>query len=178
MSVPLEAMTKARSASGTERWLVFELDGELCAVPAGVVQEILHLPSLNRPPQLPPIVAGFLNLGGVAVPVLRLDRLFGLRDVAFALYTPLVVVRGPGGPVAFVVEGVRDLWSVSRESTATVDGGRTFKGCVEAEALLDDEVVHLLAVEKLLLEEEAHRVAAFREREEERLRQLGEGTPG
>jgi chemotaxis signal transduction protein len=59
---------------------VFDVCGTACALHRSAAREFLPLPRLWRPPALPRPVAGFFNLGGHAVPVLRLDVLFGLQQ--------------------------------------------------------------------------------------------------
>ena len=53
--------------------------------------------SLFRPPTIPSLLEGFLNLRGTAVPVLSLGRLFGLHERPLELHTPLVILRGEMG---------------------------------------------------------------------------------
>src|ERR1700736_3896381 len=87
---------KTRSARpGQRALLVFHLGGSGYALPLHEIQEIVPMAWLSRPPGSPSVVAGLLNLGGKAVPVIRLDRLFELPDLVPTLYTPLVILRHP-----------------------------------------------------------------------------------
>jgi len=61
--------------------LVFHLSGQAYGLPLAEVAEVVPMALLSRAPGLPPLLAGFLNLAGTAVPVLRTDRLFGLPDL-------------------------------------------------------------------------------------------------
>ena len=81
----------------------FELAGRTCAIPSANVREVLFMPALARPPGLPAILEGILNLGGVAVPVVKLDRLFGLPERVAGLYTPIIVLRSQN-PLALLVD--------------------------------------------------------------------------
>jgi hypothetical protein len=58
--------------------LLFHLSGQSAAFPVANVHSVAPMASLARPPGLPSVLEGILNLGGAAVPVLRLDRLFHL----------------------------------------------------------------------------------------------------
>src|SRR5438128_2487698 len=92
------------SRTGTDRrsLLLFHLPGHACALPLASVQEVVPMPLLSRPPGLPSVLAGFLDLGGAIVPVLRLDRLLGLSEVVPGLYTPLLVLRQPEDRLALL----------------------------------------------------------------------------
>jgi purine-binding chemotaxis protein CheW len=113
--------------------LVFRLAGRDCALPLEAVQEVVPMARLSRPPTLPAVWQGFLNLGGAAVAVLHLSRLFGLPDVALGLYTPLLVLRQPAERVALLVEAVRGIVRVAAADVRPVRGAYSFNDCVEGE---------------------------------------------
>jgi purine-binding chemotaxis protein CheW len=116
---------------------------------------------LSRPPGLASFLEGFLNLRGAAVPVLRLDRLFPFPAKPPGLYTPLVVLRGADHPLALLVEHVQQVVSVPEEAFLPVREKSCFNDCTEAQVTLgeDGAVVHVLSVERLLLEQERRYVA-------------------
>ena len=87
--------------------------------------------TLSRPPVVPSLLAGFLNLAGIAVPVLRLDRLFGLPDLALGRYTPLVLLRQRECPLALLVERVSRIVAVPEEAILPVPANQAFNDCVE-----------------------------------------------
>src|SRR3546814_1839748 len=61
---------------------------------------------LTRPPGIPSLVEGFLNLAGFVIPVLRIDRLFGEPDIAFDPYLCVIVLKNASSPLSLLVEGV------------------------------------------------------------------------
>jgi purine-binding chemotaxis protein CheW len=166
------AAIRARS-----QYLVFHLPGTICALPIDGIQEVVALPALSRPPSLPSVLEGFLNLGGNAVPVLRLDRLFGLEEVGPGLYTPLLVLHQPEDQIALLVESVQGIVPVQPADVRLVNGGDSFNDCVEGEITLGDRVVHLLSSERLLLEKERQCLAELQAVEQERLRSMQEARP-
>ena len=132
---------------------------------------------LSRPPGLPSLLEGFLNLGGTAVPVVRLAQLFDLPELVPALYTPLLILRTSEDRVALLVESVRGIVAASpTDIRAGYDGG-TFNDCVEGEITVSDQVVHLLSPERLLLEKERQLLAELQAVEQDRLRELEEVRP-
>ena len=52
-----------------ERFLTFQVDGELYALPANQVAEVIRLPAVARVPQAPKGLLGLANLRGSVLPV-------------------------------------------------------------------------------------------------------------
>jgi purine-binding chemotaxis protein CheW len=140
--------------------ITFDVNGTACALSRAQVRELLPLPRLWRPPALPRPVAGFFNLGGKAVPVLRLDVLFGLDgqqdDGEAALYRHLILVRvsGQPEPMALLADRALDIVTIANTQLSPVREGNSLNGCVEAEITLGSRLVHLLSLERLLFAQE------------------------
>lgn len=161
------------SLTQTQRSLVvFQLAGQVCALPLEAVREIVHMAQLSRPPGLPSILEGLLNLRGAIIPILRVGRLFNLPEQTPGLYTPLVILQNPDPPLALLVDGVNGVLPVSDEDLLPVREADLFNGCVEAEAVLNGRTVHLLSLERLLLKQERRRIAEFQALEQQRLGEL------
>lgn len=154
--------------------LVFELDGSSFAIPLAAVREILPLPLLSNPPGLPSLLAGFLNLGGQAIPVLNLKRLFGGPDSGSGPYSHIVVLRETSASLGLLVDRSAGTVALSPESLMPVSHGQSLNDCVEAGARIGNQTAHVLSVERLLLKQEQARVAELQAMEQERLRRLAE----
>jgi len=164
---------KAKPSVGGKRSLmVFHLARQAYAIPLAELQEIVPLALLSRPPGLPSVLAGFLNLGGTAVPVLRLDRLFDLPELTPGLYTPLMILRNPDQHVALMVETVSRIIAVPEESLLPVRESQTFNDCAEGMVMVDGHVILLLSPERILLEKEQQCLAEFQDKEQARLHEL------
>jgi purine-binding chemotaxis protein CheW len=155
--------------------ITFDVCGTTCALRRTAVQELLPLPRLWRPPALPRPVAGFFNLGGSAVSVLRLDVLFGLEERTGApqddLYRHLILVKGAGGsgPQALLVDRVLDVIHMGSATISPVRQEGSLNGCVEAEIEYDGQFAHLLSLERILLAEEQQALAELARQAQERL---------
>jgi purine-binding chemotaxis protein CheW len=117
--------------------------------------------TLSTPPGLPSGLAGFLDLRGTAVPILRLDRLFGLPEQLPGLHTPMIVLRGIGGPIGVLVNSVRAIVPVRSEDLLDVPADRTLRGCATATLLLDGDLIHVLSPAALLSAHEQSLLADF-----------------
>jgi purine-binding chemotaxis protein CheW len=125
---------------------------------------------LARPPGLPPALEGVLNLGGVAVPVLRLDRLFGLPPQRPGLYSMLIVLRPRGeGRIAILADRVSEILSVPNGGLRPINQDDAFNGCAAAIATIRHEAVHLLSPDRIILANERLVIAQFQAMEQERL---------
>ncbi len=155
--------------------ITFDVNGTACALSREQVRELLPLPRLWHPPALPRPVAGFFNLGGKAVPVIRLDVLFGLdakqEDGEAALYRHLILVQGPlhDAPLALLADRVLDVATIAGHQLSPVAEGSSLNGCVEAEITLGSRLVHLLSLERLLLAQEQQALAELGRHAQSRL---------
>ncbi len=160
------------SATVAGRVLVLRVSGGLlCALDLEAVAEIVPLAELARAPAQPVLLEGFLNLRGRAVPVVRLDRLFGLEPSPPGLYTPLIVLRGQ--PIAFLADAALEVASV--KDWEPVEASGSLNGCAAARFEWGERPVYLLSSERLLLEEERRRVADLQAEMQRRLSALEAG---
>lgn len=150
--------------------VIFDVARARCALPLDAVGEILHMAALARSPGLPPILPGFLNLDGACVPVIDAARLFELPAEAPGLYTPLVVLRQ--APFALQVDAVLGTHFGDSADLVPVDEAKIFNRCVTAQVETAHGPAHLLAVDRILLEEERQRVEALAERHRKRVQAL------
>ena len=138
--------------------LVFHSSGLDCAFPLEAVQEIVPMASLVTPPGLPPGLAGFLDLRGTAIPIIRLDRLFDLPEQKPGLHTPMIVFRGTLGPIGILVDSVRGIVPASGQLLDLAEE-RTFHGCATGVIEVDGDRIHVLSPASLLQANEDRIVA-------------------
>src|SRR5258708_24557807 len=84
-----------------ERFLTFRVGGELYALPAQQVAEIIRLPAVARVPQAPRRLLGLANLRGNVLPVASLHGLLGGAATTDA--TTRAIVLDGAAPVALAV---------------------------------------------------------------------------
>jgi purine-binding chemotaxis protein CheW len=159
----------------THNLLIFHLSGLVCAFPLEDVMEVVPMARLSAPPGLPPALAGFLDLRGTAIPILRLDRLFGLAEQQPGLHTPMIVLRGLLGPMGLIVDSVRGVVPMPA-AILDIPDDRTFQGCATAVVKLEGDLVHLLSPASLLSANEAHLIADFSAMAQARVLQLETGN--
>ena len=159
-------------ASDASAYLLLDVAGTPCALPRAGVAEVLPLPVLHSPPAAGGWLIGFLNIGGAPVPVIDLAALLGLRPTGSApgLYAHLVLVRGAA--LAYLVDRAVDLVTVPKSAIRPGEAAASLNGCVAAELVLGDRLVHALAPDRLLTAQETARVGALTRAAAERLAAL------
>jgi purine-binding chemotaxis protein CheW len=134
----------------TQNLLVFHSSGLNCAFPLEAVREVVPMAKLSCPPGLPSGLAGFLDLRGTAIPIVRMDRLFDLAEQQPGLHTPMIVLRGVRGPIGILADSVRGIVPMSSAPLLDIPEDCTFQGCATAAMQLAGDLIHVLAPATLL----------------------------
>lgn len=142
--------------------LIFELADQLAAFPLQDVERIVPMAALARPPGMPAILEGFLNLAGHSVPILRPDRLFRLPFHSAGLHSMVILLKAPPeGEVGLMVDRVREVRTISASALLPIVRGHFFNECCEASVMVDSRVVHLLSPGRIFLEKERELLREF-----------------
>jgi purine-binding chemotaxis protein CheW len=103
-----------------ERFLTFRGDGQLYALGAEQVSEVIRLPALARVPQAPKGLLGLANLRGNVLPVASLRGLLGVAEAeAVAPGTARAIVLDGAAPMALAVDSIEALVTVESDQIET-----------------------------------------------------------
>lgn len=138
--------------------LIFDLGGACAGLFASDVIEILPMASLSGHGSEGSVLAGFLNLEGNAIPVLRTARLLNLSATPITLNTNIIVVRGNVGAWGLIVGRVNQLIATPRDAFTTM----STSGLVGSAIRLNGKIVPLISVKDMLLKAESERIAELR----------------
>jgi purine-binding chemotaxis protein CheW len=97
----------------TRQYLSFKLDEEEFALDISKVREVLDFTKITKVPQTPDFMRGVINLRGAVVPVVDLNRKFGIKDTEKTVNTRIII-----GQVA--VEGDEVILGVLADSVHEV----------------------------------------------------------
>lgn len=89
--------------------VVFRLQGQRYALRLAVVERVVAVAEITLLPQAPVIVLGVINMGGRVVPVVDVQRRFGLPGRDIELSDRLIVARSSCRTVALLVQCVDGL---------------------------------------------------------------------
>ncbi len=113
-----------RQRSEIHNLVVFELSGELYGIAIGDVAEIRRPMPIQPLPRVPQHVLGLINLRGVVIPVVDLRRRFNLPiALPERAGTRLMVLKGPGYPVAVWADEVHGVARLSRADLQPAPAG-------------------------------------------------------
>ena len=135
-----------------ERFLTFRVGGELYALPANQVAEVIRLPAVARVPQAPKGLLGLANLRGSVLPVASVRGLVGAEESAEA--TTRAIVLDGAAPVALAVDIVEALVAGETEQIETRQAelatrpGERLKGAFAADG--KNVIAKILDIEGLI----------------------------
>lgn len=143
-------------AKEEEQVVVFQLADQTYGLDIAAVSEIIRMERVAYVPRAPKFVEGVINLRGRIIPVIDLRKRFELKSAEHTRQSRIIVVEMAGVTVGLIVDAVLEVLRVPVESIepppAMVDGVDVayLRGIV----LLDDRMIILLNLEKILDEDE------------------------
>lgn len=163
--------TAEKSRVNEQRQLVvFHLAGETYAVDIHQVREIIRVPQITKVPRTPEFVEGVINLRGNVIPVLDLRKRFGLGEGDDTSARRIIVVEMEERTIGMVVDAVSEVLRIDETlidppSPYIVSVNSLY---IEGIAKLDEELVILLHLDKVLSDGEKERLEAMEiEKEDE-----------
>lgn len=156
--------------------LIFHVGAQRYGVFSSAIEQITPIAALDESPGMPKLLAGFLNLAGETVPVVRLGSLFGQADTPTHVWTPLIILRESDMRLALLVDEVLEVVRIDEKAISTLPPGRVLNDSVEGVVRLADKSVLLLSPERLLLQQELRVVTELQELAQNRLGGLEAAT--
>lgn len=157
--------------------VIFRLGDRLFGISVAEVREVVPYAWLDQAPRMPNFVQGVLNLGGLAVPVLRLDMLLGTPPVAIGLEASILIMKTEDAPLGLLVEHVEGVRAAAGLQFTAIDDRQSFQGCLAGQLHGPDATINVLSWPRVLMEEEARRLDQFQQGAQERLAQLADDQP-
>lgn len=158
--------------------LVFTVAGARLGLRVSQVSEVVPVAALTQAPETPQVVAGFLSLAGIFVPIVRLDQLLRLEPGTAGEWRPetdlssrIVIAKSAEGPLGwFVAEGA-SLIRFAASELVPLPPGHVLNNCAErviARTPPEPSIV-MLEPDRVLLEKERICIEEIRTRMRERL---------
>ncbi|CAD5108141.1 chemotaxis protein CheV [Zestomonas carbonaria] len=145
--------------------LMFRLAGrQMFAINVFKVQEVLHMPRLTLVPHRHPFVCGVIHLRGQTLPVIDLSRAIGMRPQEANERSTIIVTEYNRSVQAFLVSGVDRILNLNWESILPPPGGAGRQHYLTAITKVDEQLVEIIDVEKVLAEIVPYNATVSRER--------------
>ncbi|MGE3268425.1 MAG: chemotaxis protein CheW [Chloroflexota bacterium] len=155
-------MATAATTPGAEQIVGLELAGEMYGVNIGLVQEIIRMQAITSVPNCPAFVEGLTTLRGRVIPVMDLRKRFDLPAGDPTSRTRIVVAELAEHTVGLIVDGVSEVLWVKDDQVEPPSTLVTMaeSDCLRGVAKLDERLILLLDLTRLLSEGEQEELAA------------------
>ena len=144
--------------------VIFQLGGEEFGVDIMQVQEIIRMPETTRIPQSPDYVKGIINLRGRVIVVINLDQRFGTDSKEIYDDSRIIVAEVAETVMGMVVNSVSEVMRLPKSNLESAPDMITSKinaDYIKGVGKLDDRLLILLDLEKVLSEKEIEQVATI-----------------
>ncbi|RCK78579.1 MAG: Positive regulator of CheA protein activity (CheW) [Candidatus Ozemobacter sibiricus] len=143
----------------------FYLGNDEYAITIAKVREIQSMTEIRKVPKAPKFVEGVINLRGRILPIIDLRKRFELPPAVDPAQAKILIVEFNRNHVGLVVDNVSEvirLYSDQIEKTPDIFSLSIDSRYISGVAKLDDRLIILLDVEKLLSFEEQNALAGFK----------------
>ena len=130
--------------------VVFSLDDCQYALPLGSVQRCLRVVGIAPVPDAPAIMLGIVNLGGTVTPVIDVRSRFDHPAREVRLTDHLIVATATERTVALLVDAIEGVMDILPESYVPADEIMPQVDCIEGIIKLEDGMVLIHDLERLL----------------------------
>ncbi|HLR14553.1 MAG TPA: chemotaxis protein CheW [Bacillota bacterium] len=151
MSVEVEANKKV---------IVFQLKNEEYAVPVEQVSFIERMEPITRVPRVASFVKGVINLRGVVTPIIDVRNRFGMPESEHTDATRIIIIQFDEMEVGLIVDAANDVIDIPIniiESAPEIVGSSNVD-YIEGVAKLDDRLLLLLNIQKVLTPEDMNEI--------------------
>ncbi|MGE5681244.1 MAG: chemotaxis protein CheW [Bacillota bacterium] len=156
-------MEKNDNTSELLQLVSFTIGKEEFGVDILKVQEIIRMIEITQVPNSPEFVDGVINLRGRVIPVISLRKKLGLERIDHNRDTRIVVVDLNGKTIGFIVDSVSEVLRIPRtitEAPPAIAAGMNAE-YITSIARLEDKLLILLDLEKILLSSEKYQLESF-----------------
>ncbi|MCL6612874.1 MAG: chemotaxis protein CheW [Peptococcaceae bacterium] len=146
-----------------EQVVVFTLRDQVYGMDIGSVLEIIRMESVTRVPGTPDFIEGIINLRGKVIPVMDLCRRFNMPPSKISDSTRVIIAEAGGVTVGMIVDSVSEVLRIpasSIEPPPAIIAGSSIEA-LRGIALVDEKMIILLDLGKVLYEEEKRQLEGF-----------------
>jgi len=143
------------------RWMLVSVGAHEFAIDIAPVREVRGFTEPVFLPQAPHYVRGLLDLRGAVIPLVDIADQLGLPPITTTESSVVVVVEHAGKVTGLLVDQVLDLLAVPLEFQQPVGGADRLRRCIAGSAILNEHILHLIALDNLLAWREDEPAPAF-----------------
>ena len=139
----------------TKQYLSFKLQEEEFALEISKVREVLDFTKVTKVPQAPAFMKGVINLRGTVVPVVDLNRKFGIKDTEKTVNTRIIIgevdINGDQVVLGVLADSVHEVMELEPEyiEPAPRIGINLNTDFLKGMGKRDDDFVMILDIDKI-----------------------------
>lgn len=144
----------------TRQYLSFKLNEEEFALDISKVREVLDFTKITRVPQTPEFMRGVINLRGSVVPVVDLNKKFGIKNTEKTVNTRIIIgevsIEGDDTVLGVLADSVHEVMELEPESIepAPKIGTRMNTDFIKGMGKREEEFVMILDIDKVFSADE------------------------
>ena len=144
----------------TRQYLSFKLEEEEFALEISKVREVLDFTKITKVPQTPDFMKGVINLRGAVVPVVDLNKKFGIKDTEKTMNTRIIIgdvdIEGDQTVLGVLADSVHEVMELEpgHIEPAPKIGTRLNTEFLKGMGKRDEEFVMILDIDKVFTSEE------------------------
>jgi purine-binding chemotaxis protein CheW len=155
-------MARISGAQVDVQHLIFVVAGMPCAVPLADVREVLLMAELSPSLSASENIQGLLNLSGEVIPVLKLNRILGLKDWEAGLYSHIILTQFQGRSFGFLSQGVNKILNVPREGLKPIPASESLNGRIQAVIQDGKDLISCLSFASILTQQDEQSQSSVR----------------
>lgn len=162
-------MTKTDTC-GELQFVIFNIGSEEFGIEIKKVQEIIRMPKITEIPRAPSFVKGVINLRGRIIVVISLNVIMGIGCREYNANTRIIVVDIDSTVMGLIVESVSEVLRISSkdvEPPSPLITSKIQSEYIEGVGKLDDRLLILLNIDKMLNAEELQKIHSISPESEE-----------
>jgi purine-binding chemotaxis protein CheW len=139
----------------TRQYLSFKLDEEEFALDISKVREVLDFTKITKVPQTPAFMRGVINLRGAVVPVVDLNKKFGIKDTEKTVNTRIIIgqvaIEGEETILGVLADSVHEVMDLEPEKIepAPKIGTKLNTDFIKGMGKRDEDFVMILDIDKV-----------------------------
>lgn len=152
-------------------YLSFRIGKEMYAIGIEHIVEIVEMQKITEVPDLPEYVKGVINLRGNVIPVLDVRIRFKLQPREYDDRTCNIIINLNNTKIGLIVDTVQEALTIMPENISPPPNFKTASGkerYISGMGKVEEEVVILLNVEKILYGEELEAIESMKNDLEEK----------
>nr|WP_321267073.1 chemotaxis protein CheW [uncultured Sulfurimonas sp.] len=169
MAVTQNATSKNKVvASSAEKYLSFEINGEMYAVEILDVKEIIAMMKFTKVPKMPEFVKGVINLRGLVIPIIDIRSKFEIQELEYTERTTIIIGIVDTNLIGFIVDRTADVLNISESelSPSPKFGTAIDTTFLKSMAKTSNGVVMIVDLKKIFSESELNNVREIQTKQE------------